>query len=83
MYKRQLYEHYDVPIIMHAADMYPFTGGCQYPGKCLNYLNEYLYTRLMFYDSTLRLEERRVGLNKLYLLSNKSQVDLKSATYRV
>lgn len=37
---RALYEHYDVPIIMHAADMYPFTGGCQYPGKCLNYLNE-------------------------------------------
>lgn len=37
---RALYEHYKVPIIMHAADMYPFTGGCQYPGNCLNYLKE-------------------------------------------
>lgn len=37
---RLLYEHYKVPIIMHAADMYPFTGGCQYPGNCTNYVRE-------------------------------------------
>ena len=37
---RRLYEHYKVPIIMHAADMYPFTGGCQYPGSCKNYQKE-------------------------------------------
>lgn len=34
---RLLYEHYKAPIIMHPADMYPFTGGCQYPGDCVNY----------------------------------------------
>lgn len=32
-----LYKHYRAPIIIHPADMYPFTGGCQYPGNCTNY----------------------------------------------
>lgn len=34
---RQLYEHYKAPIIMQPADMYPLTGGCEYPGNCTNY----------------------------------------------
>lgn len=32
-----LANHYRAPIIIHPADMYPFTGGCQYPGNCTNY----------------------------------------------
>lgn len=34
---RQLHEHYKAPIIIQPADMYPLTGGCEYPGNCTNY----------------------------------------------
>ena len=34
-----LFARYRAPIIIHPADMYPFTGGCQYPGTCTNFHN--------------------------------------------